>query len=168
MHWMDMIKVRDLMRTELVTLPTTATIREALETFESERVSGVPVVDATGQPVGVLSAFDVAQSQHLSARGRINDQAGTSEYGFYDEEANEGSEGFDPEGYSPAMLGRETVADWMHSGIIHVEPDATLRQVCELMIGEGIHRVLVLEKGRLVGLLSTMDIVGYLASGAGY
>jgi CBS domain-containing protein len=71
----------------------------------------------------------------------------------------------DREGYSPAVLGTDTVADWMHRGVVAVDPEATLRDVCRKMTREHVHRVVVVRKGRLVGILTSFDVVRCVAEG---
>jgi len=160
MKTLDEVTARDLMQPRVVTLRDSAPIEEALATFEDERISGAPVVDASDRPVGVLSAFDVAQTRHMQ-RARITGESGEHDYGFYEETGEDFDAGAfsGKEDYSPTLLGKETVADWMTPRVISVEPDRGMRDVCRLMTHEGIHRVLVMQDGRLEGIVSTSDIV---------
>jgi CBS-domain-containing membrane protein len=65
--------------------------------------------------------------------------------------------------YREALAG-DTVADWMTRGVWSVRPETSLARVCRLMVREGIHRVLVLERsGRLRGIVSAFDVVRRLA-----
>lgn len=96
MHWLDIIKVRDLMRSEVVTHATDG---------EHETLA----------------------AQHSA-----------------------------------------TEANWVNTGVVHLGPDASLREACQLMTEQDIDRVPVMQNERRIGLLSTMDVVRYLASGAGY
>ncbi|MHC4846213.1 MAG: CBS domain-containing protein [Planctomycetota bacterium] len=48
--------------------------------------------------------------------------------------------------------------------MISVGPEASLKDACDLMTKESIHRVLVVdEKKHLVGVLTTFDVVAYLS-----
>ncbi len=53
--------------------------------------------------------------------------------------------------------------DWMTPEVVSVGPDATLTEVCGVMAEESIHRVFVLKDKRIQGVVSTLDIVTYLA-----
>jgi CBS domain-containing protein len=51
----------------------------------------------------------------------------------------------------------------MTSNVIKVKPDTGLRQIARIMSKERIHRVMVMERGRVVGLVSSMDVLKALA-----
>ena len=55
-----MLRLRDIMTTDLVTLDPDLTIREAMDVFTSKRISGAPVV-AGDEVIGVISASDLLQ-----------------------------------------------------------------------------------------------------------
>ena len=65
--------------------------------------------------------------------------------------------------YSPEVLGDNLVKDWMNAEVISVAPDAKLKEVCHTMSDRSVHRVLVVEDDRLAGIVSTSDIVRFLA-----
>lgn len=48
--------------------------------------------------------------------------------------------------------------------IISTSPQATVLEVCDLMVEEGVGAVVVLDEGRLVGILSERDIVRRVAA----
>jgi CBS domain-containing protein len=159
---------RDLMEREVLTLNSATPVKEAIETFEEYRISGAPVVDTGGRLVGVLSAFDIARSEHIDG-----DRLSTERHDYYlsnplgderEEAPCDDEEFYGKEDYSQALLGRETVGDWMTPKIISVSPDTPIRDVCDRMVVEGIHRVLVREQGALVGIISSFDVVKYLAA----
>jgi CBS domain-containing protein len=56
-----------------------------------------------------------------------------------------------------------TVREFMTPTVITVAPTATLKQVCSVLARENIHRVVVTERGKLVGIVTTTDIVRRLA-----
>ena len=161
------VTARDLMRTRVITLKTNASIREAIETFEEYRISGAPVENEGGRLVGVLSAFDIAKSEHIADGGVRTSRGGyyfSNPLGEEFEEAGEDdTEFYGKDDYSDELLGNDTVGDWMTPDVISIGPDATLKDVCELMTAEGIHRVLVMEGDKLEGIISTFDVVKFLA-----
>lgn len=65
--------VADIMTTRLVTLPPDMSIHEAIRILLSKRISGAPVVDATGALIGMLSKKDclriVFSAQYHDDRG---------------------------------------------------------------------------------------------------
>ena len=160
-------RARDLMRKQVVTLRPDASLREALETFQDQEITGAPVVDVSGRPVGFLSTRDIARTDRFSG-DRFHDErqapdlpdlpTDETEEGMLDE-----STILDREGYSRELLGRETVQDWMSEEVTSVAPDDDLRTVCRAMSENGIHRVLVLDEGRIAGIVTSMDVVRHLA-----
>ena len=61
------------------------------------------------------------------------------------------------------VLGDELIKDWMNPDVISVHPTATLKEICEVMVRESIHRVVVVEDGHLRGIVTTFDVTRYLA-----
>ncbi len=60
-----------------------------------------------------------------------------------------------------------TVAQVMSTFVVSMEPDRPLLEAVRLMAIDDIHRVLVVDDGRLVGIVTSMDIVRALASRTG-
>ena len=64
---------------EPVTLPPDALVAEALELMARYRISGVPITDADGVLVGILTNRDLRfETRHGAARERADDRAATS------------------------------------------------------------------------------------------
>ena len=161
-----LVRAADLMQADVVTLQASMPIREAIETLEEYRISGAPVVDAAGNLVGVLSASDIVKAEHLQDDriGRVREYHAYDPY-WDDDPDRWWAEGHDfaRDDYGDAMIGRETVGDWMTPEVFHVSSDATLREICSLIDKERVHRVFVVDDRKLRGVISTIDIVSYLA-----
>jgi CBS domain-containing protein len=159
------ILVRDVMRTDVLVLRADDPVKTAAEQLEEIHASGAPVVDSAGRLVGVLTLSDIARSEHVSEDGvttRPAPRATETLEGMVDESGVD-EEFFPTEDYEEGVLGRLRVADWMTPGVIKVAPTATIASACRRMLDDAIHRVFVVEKGRLVGVLSTEDVVRLLA-----
>lgn len=122
--------VRDLMQRDLVTVASDATVAEAIEHLVDAHVSGLPVVDAFGRAVGVISARDI-----LTAERRHPDPA-------------ERDQLFD------TTLVLEVMQAWPPT----VDPGATVQAAAERMLQVGAQRLFVEDAGALVGVLSLTDI----------
>lgn len=163
-HDQRAVTAKDLMRRELATLSPDDTIESAIALFEEAGIGGAPVV-ANGRLVGMLTMTDVSRSEHLKD-GRLRTEG---DYVLAEPAGEEQGEELDledtfrKEDYSPAVLGAELVAHWMTEGALSVEPDTTLRAVCQKMVEHRIHRLCVTDAGKLVGLITTFDIVRHLA-----
>jgi CBS-domain-containing membrane protein len=131
-----------------------------LESFASllvdQGVTGAPVVDADGRAIGVVSKSDLIQSQH-------DDPAPMSESEMDDELAALGP------GYHLEPTRQGTVGELMMPLAFTLPESASLSQAAALMAFEGIHRVPVTTTdGTVVGIVSSMDVVRWLAEQAGY
>jgi len=167
MHEPKGIQAKDVMRKEVATLAADDTIESALALFEEARISGAPVVES-GRLVGMLTLADVSRPEHLR-QGRIETER---EYELSEVSGEELTDELDPdevfyvkEDYSPEVLGRERVGDWMTSGVVSVLAEATLEEVCRVMVERQIHRVCVAEGEKLVGLITSFDVVRHVARG---
>jgi len=161
------VKASDIMQKDVLSLRADATVDEAIGLLEEYHVSGAPVLDGGGQLIGVLSATDIARREHV-AEGRIGSRSEYFMANPLEEEAEswswEEDEQFLHEDYNPETLGQARVRDWMNPSIVSVQEEASLTEVCRLMVQENIHRVLVVEDGTLKGIISTFDVVRYLAT----
>lgn len=136
-----MLKVKDLMTREVLTLAPNTTVREAAEVLSTEHVSGAPVV-RLGTVVGMVSSVDLLEFiAGLPA----------------DPEAVSG-------GLEHGILDDHTVEEAMTRGPVKtIALDAPASTAAEMMMEEGIHRLPVLDNGKLVGIISTTDLVKAIA-----
>lgn len=165
-HELARVRASDVMRKDVATLAADDSIESALRTFEDLGIGGAPVVDLDRRLIGVLTLSDVTREEHTS-EGRILERRGTYEM---PEGADERVEDVDPdeifylkEDYSAEALGRETVGHWMRPDPVTVRPASSLTEVSRVMVEQHVHRVFVTEDGRLVGVISSFDVVRCVA-----
>ncbi|MBI5434284.1 MAG: CBS domain-containing protein [Planctomycetes bacterium] len=156
------VKARDLMRHHVVQLTAGMQIVDALRVFEEAKISGAPVTDSSGALVGVLSLKDVARPERMRAAKSPEENPGSA-WNAYNEDEFDEDEILAMDEYQGDNEQGETVGDWMNPEVVAVTPDASVKLVCETLVDHGVHRVLVVEKGRLVGILTNSDVVRYLA-----
>lgn len=149
----DDILARDLMTSPVYVLPSSASIPEAAELLLSWRVSGAPVVDRHGRPIGVFTLKDLARY----VRDRAQEDLGPAEPTL---------ERRDLAGcrWPWELLEGAVVSDLMTYGMATVFPETPLRDVVHTMLSLGIHRVIVVgEEGRIEGIITTMDVMRWLS-----
>lgn len=161
------LSAKDVMRKQVVTLSPQDTIHSALAVFEDHRIGGAPVTDEDGKLVGVLTLSDVARTEHLSG-DRIRSERGTFEMsdvvGEEEEEEPDPDEVFFAKNdYSTEVAGQDLVGDWMTSRVVTVEPQDRLASVCAKMVKNQIHRVFVIDSERIVGIITSFDVVRCVA-----
>jgi len=161
------LKAKDVMKTDVVSFSPETSIEAAISTFEDLHISGAPVVNAYGKLVGILSAFDVVRSEHVVG-AQIETGRGDPTLSYADDEGDF----FDPEevvlireDYSPEVRGAEAVGDWMSIGAVSVAPDDSLKKTCAAMIEGHFHRVCVVEDDKVVGIVTSFDVVRAVAQG---
>ena len=142
------------MAVDVIVIPVTATVTEGTEILRRGHVSGAPVVDRTGIPVGVFSTTDVAfrWGQQEAERQRV----------FYRMPAGH----FLPiASDQPSTFGERIVGDVMTPLLFAVQKEDLVQEAALLMTVEQIHRVIVLDGTRLIGILSASDIVAAVGRG---
>lgn len=145
----------DLMSREVLTLPSGMPLADAAEKLIERRISGAPVV-SEGKVVGVLSLFDLVSHEAYGTR---------LFHGFYayPPRVDDGGSAFWEGHLERTIKSGATVDSVMTRKLISVPPDEPIPSVARLMVDRHVHRVLVMEEGKLVGLVSTTDILAYIA-----
>lgn len=62
-------------------------------------------------------------------------------------------------------LGEHVVGEIMSRQVVALAPDAEVREAAELMLEADVHRVLVMEDGELLGIVTMTDVVRVVAEG---
>lgn len=152
----------DLMQKDVFTLDADASVGEAVRAFEEYHIGGAPVRDAAGAIVGFLSSHDLARLERAHERWR--EAVGVAEPAADDPFGDGAPFEFRP-GASPSLTG-EAVRDWMSPATHTVAPGTSLQELCRIMVEKSIHRVPVVEGGALKGIVTTTDVVRFVASDA--
>jgi CBS domain-containing protein len=152
---------REIMQSDVVLLEALAPLREALETLEEYSIHGAPVVNEAGELVGVFSDTDLVR------RDATHEEGTPAPHTYFVEENLANDEDFySRDDDSALLLDREIVADWMTPKVITMTPNESVGAACRVMSRERIHRVFVVENDRVVGVISALDIVDFLAGPA--
>lgn len=124
--------VRDLMSAPPIWISPETTLNEAEALMDTERVRRLPVVDADGRLVGIVSRGDIREG--LSASAAHHPLA--------------------PDAQEQWL----TVSDVMSTDVITVPADAPLWQAAELMLEHKIGGLPVMEGNEVVGVVTESDI----------
>ncbi|MBK7643165.1 MAG: CBS domain-containing protein [Planctomycetes bacterium] len=165
MNSLHKIHARSLMRTQVLKLTPNMPIPRALELFEDHRISGAPVVDTSGRVLGVLSSTDVTRAERLGRSATRAESRSLAMRGGDDEDDDELAEEdlLSIEDWGPETSEGPTVGEWMNPEVISVRPDCALPELCRLLVENRIHRLLVMENGELLGIVTTSDVVRCIA-----
>ncbi|HSH76206.1 MAG TPA: CBS domain-containing protein [Longimicrobiales bacterium] len=179
-----MTRVREIMTSDVSTISPDMTLRDALEVLRGRNVAGAPVARGS-RVVGVLSTADLLDVEVTTPPlPRFRPQQAVWGEAWEEEEWQEGasppvyfvdlwreSESDAAERMSTLegpewdFLADHTVGEIMSRTLLSVGPDEDVRLAAQRMSEAGVHRLLVLEGGRLLGVVSASDIVRAVAGG---
>jgi CBS domain-containing protein len=152
------VTARDLMRTSLVTIPSSMALSDVERVLADHSISGAPVTDAKGRIVGILSWRDV-----IDRYAEDPDSRPRRDRGWFHVSSEEMSDD-EAEAFELPKEAEETAADVMSADVYTVRPDAGLQEIATAMVAHGIHRLLVEEEGRFLGILSTTEVLNALSA----
>ena len=150
------LTAQDIMQTTVLTVSTNTPLSEVERILSEHRIGGVPVTEEAGHIVGVISIRDLIEHYSEDPGSRPRHE------GFYNMSSEELLEE-DMESLELPEESQETAGELMTAQVYTVAADASLRDVCSSMVKLKIHRILVEDNKRTVGLISTMDILKALA-----
>jgi chloride channel protein, CIC family len=133
------MKVAELMQPNVRTISSEACVVDVVVSLADGHISGMPVVDKGGRIIGVVSATDV-----LTAEAEVEAKSSTIGRGLMQE---------------------TPVRDIMTPRPYTVAPDEDVREAARQMLYADVHRLFVADGDRLVGIISTTDIVRAIATG---
>lgn len=144
------IHVRDVMTADPVCAATGANLRDVARLLDEYEISGLPVVDDQERVVGVISRTDLLRRLLEGPAGARRDEA------WLDLLTADSATSIDVDA---ARLG--TIDDLMSVDPVTAKPEETLATVARRMADERVHRVIVLEGRRVIGILTTLDLLRY-------
>ena len=150
----DALAARDIMNPEVMSVRDNMTVAELATFLVDQEISGAPVENESGRLVGVVSVTDIVRVTS-SGGERYAPDYDPSFYvrGWEDrlEEADLQDLHFDDEGL--------LVRDIMTPSVFAVEAHTPVREVARSMMDSHLHRMLVVQDGRIVGIVSTSDML---------
>ena len=142
------------MTTKLITVSPETEIVYATKLLLENRINGAPVVDETGEIVGIICQSDlIAQQKELPVPSFFTFLNGlitlTSMKQLEKQVQN---------------IAATTVAQAMTPDPITVKPDTHIETVAALMVDNNFHTIPVVDEGELVGIVGKEDILKTLIS----
>lgn len=143
-----MLKAKDIMSTELITVSPQTDIVEAARILLEKGINGVPVVEGE-KLVGILCQSDlVAQQKAIQL---------PSVFTLLD--------GFVPLGSTSKLekaiqrMAAAKVSEAMTPNPVSAHPETTLEELATLMVDKKYHTIPVVDQGKLVGVVGKEDIL---------
>ncbi len=144
------MKVNEIMSDRVHTLNVNDTLKDALAMMLEHQLTTVPVVDLDHRCVGILSRSDMTEL-FLEQDGELSSMLDT------------------PLSMQRLYRSLETcdvrnVSELMTYEVVSIEDGKSLTEACQQMTRQRIHHMPVVdENGRLIGIVSTFDVVKAVA-----
>lgn len=135
--------VTDAMTRTVISVRADLSVGALAALFVEHHISGAPVINETGAPIGVVSKTDLVRNCH--------------------EHGNLAADNL------PPRIANMRVADIMMPLTFSLPEDAPISRAAALMAFEGVHRLFVVSPtGEVTGILSALDVLRWLAEHDGY
>lgn len=115
-----MRKVKEVMTSPVKSVESGMPIPELVSFFKVHNISGAPVMNEQGFPIGLISRSDLFREENP---------------------------------------GGKTVKDVMTPFVFEISPEEDLMVVAKNMVDAKVHRIVVIEDGKAVGIVTSLDLV---------
>lgn len=130
------VPVSQIMSKKLVTLNPAQTLYDAERLFKKHKIRHIPVVE-DGRIIGIISYSDLLR---ISFADMIDDE---------DE-------------VTSVVYDMYTIPQIMTKTPLTVTSETTVKEVAEILSNQSFHSIPVLENEKLVGIVTTTDLIKYL------
>jgi CBS domain-containing protein len=150
------LTVRDIMDQDPVSVTVADSVETVLHVMQDHELTGVPVVNEGGRCVGIITEADLVLSDqgedfHLPHYFQLfGGIVFLERWSHFEERARKAF--------------ASTAEDMMTEDPITIEPDATVQEAATIIAGKKHNRLPVIEHGRLVGVVTRVDVLDGLAS----
>ena len=149
--------VRDVMDSDPVTVREDTDVETVIRTLREHELPGLPVVNEAGRCVGILTESDLVLADE---QGDLHLPHHVNLFG--------GMVFIEPLKHFEDRLRKavaSTAGDMMTPNPTTVGPDASAQEAARVIAESGHNRLPVVEHGRLVGVVTRVDVLQALASG---
>lgn len=145
------LRASEIMTRNVLTVSEDWTLPELARFLTDQSISGAPVTNPDGKLVGVVSVTDIARSAGSATARWVEPNT------IYHHEGDLGAD--DLGSLVVELEGDLTVGQIMTPVVFEVDIDSKVSQVADTMVRGRIHRVFVVERGKVVGVISALDLL---------
>ena len=150
-----MLVAKDIMTREVITIEQSASLRELSKLLSERGITGVPVIDKENNLIGMISMRDLIREEVRSLGANLEYQ---DIYELFSSALNTE----EAEGVSVRHLWVEEVM----SRTLYTATESTpVCEIARIMHVYNVHRVPVLRDGKVVGLVTAMDVLKVIGEG---
>lgn len=133
--------VNRYMKAPVHTVHVNSTLSSTYKRLRDLAISSLAVIDDAAQLIGVISRSDLLRI------GRHETEEQVANQGHQDASAR------------LLHFPERSLGDLMTRDVLRVGPDDTVAEACQHMLRRQVHRVFVTSEGKIVGVLSTRDVM---------
>lgn len=149
------MQAKDIMTTRVITVPPEASAQDVARLLLKNNISAVPVVDAAGIPLGMVSEGDLT-GRNIAKRAERSDWW----LGLLAE-----GETMAPDFLDEVHRQSYRIQDIMSFPVISVNAATDICDIAKLLTEHHVKRVPVLENGHIAGIVSRADLVRAITLG---
>jgi CBS domain-containing protein len=150
-----MLKAKDIMTKDVITVVETSTIEELARILVEHRISGAPVVDGSGNLVGIVTENDLIRKNkrfHIPTVVRLFDAfIMLQSQSMIEEEIK--------------AMAAVTVEDIYKKEVVTVTEETPVDEIATIMSERGVHLLPVVRGNKIRGIIGKMDIIKGLSLG---
>lgn len=140
------MKVEDLMTRNVRTVSPERSLKDVAALLAEHRIGGMPVVDESRLPIGVISKTDIVIKERA--------EADAGHRGLFRRGKDDGS---------AAKVAARTAGEAMTAPAVTIGPNMPVATAAEWMLDSGINRLPVVQRNELVGIITRHDLVRVFA-----
>jgi len=140
------MKVEDLMTRDVRTVEPDTSLKDVAAMLAEHRIGGVPVVDSSHAPLGVVTKADIVMKELAEVPG--------AKQGLFGRKKDNGSE---------AKAVARTAGEAMTAPAVTVSPTMPVSTAAQWMVESGVNRLPVVQRGAVVGIITRHDLVKVFA-----
>lgn len=152
------VVARDIMTPDVVSVPTTMTVRTLAATFRDNHITGAAVVNTSGKLIGAVSETDIVERDAQPRVRAVVVRSGPDEGRAFEDLSPLAV--VEPE----EIPDKATVADIFSPYVVTANPDTRLEDLAAQMVRHRVHRLFIVEDQKLAGIVSSMDVMRAVAT----
>jgi len=150
--------VKNVMTKKVITVKPSESLEDVLKKFSKHNITGVPVVDKNGKLKGMVSESDVLKTIDICLpKIRFDNQSSFSLILAF---VKKPSIELLREGKHCKKI---KVSEFMNTEVLTIGPDEEVTKAAQAMNKFDVNRLVVVEKGKVVGIIARADIIRALA-----
>ena len=150
---------KDLMTEKVVCVYPETPIHTLIKILIKNHINGAPVVNKEGKLVGVVSKTDIVEYDEKTSKKH----ALRGKKSFYHDTNGKLKKAFDKISKTKTF-GKVAVKDIMTAHVITAQATDTIDRLAKIMYDKKIHRIIIQDEERVVGVVSTLDILNAVST----